>query len=79
MPNSIAFAKNYVSIIDEVYQRAGVSDVFNRSGSRAHTHAGGARGRCLHLRADRGPHRRDRGDREPLRRDERQSDVHELR
>ncbi len=33
MPNSIAFAKNYVSIIDKVYQRAGVSGVFNRSGS----------------------------------------------
>jgi hypothetical protein len=33
MPNSIAFAKNYVSIIDEVYQRAGVSGVLNRSGS----------------------------------------------
>ena len=33
MPNSIAFAKNYTSIIDEVYQRAGVSNVLN-SGRR---------------------------------------------
>lgn len=33
MPNSIAFAKNYVSVIDEVYQRAGVSGVLN-SGRR---------------------------------------------
>lgn len=29
MANSIAFAKNYVSVIDEVYQRAGVSGVLN--------------------------------------------------
>ena len=33
MPNSIAFARNYVSVIDEVYQRAGVSGVLN-SGRR---------------------------------------------
>ena len=33
MPSSIAFAKNYVSIIDEVYQRASVSGVLN-SGRR---------------------------------------------
>lgn len=33
MANSIAFAKNYVSVIDEVYQRAGVSGVLN-SGRR---------------------------------------------
>ena len=33
MPNSIAFARNYVSVIDEVYQRAGVSGVLN-SGCR---------------------------------------------
>ena len=33
MPNSIAFAKNYVSVIDEAYQRAGVSGVLN-SGRR---------------------------------------------
>lgn len=33
MANSIAFAKNYVSVIDEVYQRAGVSGILN-SGRR---------------------------------------------
>lgn len=33
MPNSIAFARNYVSVIDEVYQGAGVSGVLN-SGRR---------------------------------------------
>ena len=33
MPNSIAFARNYVTVIDEVYQRAGVSGVLN-SGRR---------------------------------------------
>ena len=33
MANSIAFAKNYVSVIGEVYQRAGVSGVLN-SGRR---------------------------------------------
>lgn len=33
MANSIAFAKNYTAIIDEVYQRAGVSGVLN-SGRR---------------------------------------------
>lgn len=33
MPNSIAFARNYESVIDEVYQRAGVSGVLN-SGRR---------------------------------------------
>ena len=33
MPNSIAFTKNYTSIIDEVYQRAGVSNCLN-SGRR---------------------------------------------
>ena len=33
MPNSIAFAKNYTSVIDEVYQRASVSGVLN-SGRR---------------------------------------------
>lgn len=33
MANSIAFAKNYTSIIDEVYQRAGVSNCLN-SGRR---------------------------------------------
>lgn len=29
MPDSIAFAKNYIAAIDEVYQRAGVSGVLN--------------------------------------------------
>lgn len=33
MPNSIAFARNYTSVIDEVYQRASVSGVLN-SGRR---------------------------------------------
>jgi hypothetical protein len=33
MPNNIAFAKNYVGILDEVYQRASVSSVLN-SGRR---------------------------------------------
>lgn len=33
MPNSIAFTRNYTSILDEVYQRAGVSNVLN-SGRR---------------------------------------------
>lgn len=33
MPNSIAFAQNYTSVIDEVYQRASVSGVLN-SGRR---------------------------------------------
>ena len=33
MPNSIAFAQNYASVIDEVYQRASVSGVLN-SGRR---------------------------------------------
>lgn len=33
MPNSIAFAKSYASVIDEVYQRASVSSVLN-SGRR---------------------------------------------
>ena len=33
MPNSIDFVKNYTSVIDEVYQRAGVSGVLN-SGRR---------------------------------------------
>ena len=33
MPNNIAFTRNYVSVIDEVYQRAGVSGVLN-SGRR---------------------------------------------
>lgn len=33
MANSIAFTQNYTSIIDEVYQRAGVSNVLN-SGRR---------------------------------------------
>lgn len=33
MANSIAFAKNYTGILDEVYQRAGVSGVLN-SGRR---------------------------------------------
>lgn len=33
MANSIAFAKNYTTIIDEVYQRAGMSNVLN-SGRR---------------------------------------------
>ena len=33
MPNNIAFTKNYTSVIDEVYQRAGVSNVLN-SGRR---------------------------------------------
>lgn len=33
MLNSIAFAQNYTSVIDEVYQRASVSDVLN-SGRR---------------------------------------------
>ncbi len=29
MPNNIAFAHNYVGILDEVYQRAGVSNILN--------------------------------------------------
>ena len=29
MPNSIAFARNYTAVIDEVYQRASVSGVLN--------------------------------------------------
>lgn len=33
MPNSIAFARNYTSVIDEVYQRASVSGCLN-SGRR---------------------------------------------
>ena len=33
MPNNIAFARNYTSVIDEVYQRASVSGVLN-SGRR---------------------------------------------
>ncbi len=33
MPNNIAFTRNYTSVIDEVYQRAGVSGVLN-SGRR---------------------------------------------
>ncbi len=33
MPNSIAYAQNYVAVIDEVYQRAGVSNILN-SGRR---------------------------------------------
>lgn len=31
MPNNIAFARNYTSVIDEVYQRASVSGVLNSS------------------------------------------------
>lgn len=33
MSNSIAYVKNYTAVIDEVYQRAGVSNVLN-SGRR---------------------------------------------
>ena len=33
MPNNIAYAQNYVGILDEVYQRAGVSNILN-SGRR---------------------------------------------
>ena len=33
MPNSIAFARNYVGVLDEVYQRASVSGILN-SGRR---------------------------------------------
>lgn len=33
MPNNIAFARNYTAILDEVYQRAGVSSILN-SGQR---------------------------------------------
>jgi len=31
MPNSIEFTKNYTSILDEVYQRAAVSNCLNSS------------------------------------------------
>jgi len=41
MPNSIAFARNYESIIDEVYQREGVSNALNSPSrmARAGAHA----------------------------------------
>jgi len=48
MPNSIAFAKNYASVIDEVYQRASVSGVLS-SGRRMVRAGHNAREACVSM------------------------------